>query len=1037
MKLFSKAVSCRLLADPKGPAAQRFQHYEAFLYHNHRALRLLAELELLDRGAGLATLAAIRRRTKELLEEVQGLLTALIALADHRYAELLPVLEKVASDLAPLTESRRSAVEGPLALAFPDLGSRHTDLAGAKAVNLARIKNELGLPAPDGFVVTAAGFDLFLRENHLLEPIEEMLAGYDPDEEACDTACRRLQDRIREAPLPEALAAAIDREYRSLAARRRSPTQVAVRSSAIGEDTEASFAGQYTSVLPVAPAEIFSAYKTVLSSKYTPRAITYRLRYGLTDAETPMAVAVVVMIAPRASGVLYTQDPSQPSAGEARVDAALGLGEQVVGGTASPDVFRVERDSLRIVQRHIQPKEGDPDPKTPRPAVAEEALAALVESGLKMEAHFGAPQDIEWAEDENGGLYFLQTRPLAMAPDGGNTSEADLSGLRLLISAGQTASPGRVSGKAVLAAAELTPAEAEEAILIARTAAPELAPFMGRVRGLITDLGGVASHLASVAREFNVPALMDTRQATALISNGQEVTLLADAGQVYLGLVPELSRTLPRRRPEDDRGPIGRHLRRLLDRISPLNLTDPAAPEFSPSGCRTLHDLIRFAHEKAMAEMFNLSKLADASVVSRKMSANIPLSLYFIDLGGGLAPELTSCDDIRSEHIRSRPMAALWRGLTHPGISWSGTVDLSARNFMALMAGSIGPENAAPPAVDSYALVSRDYLNLSVKFGYHYSNIETRCADDPNANSITLQFAGGAGTAAGKALRIAFLTGVLERLGFEVAVHGASFQASLKGAEAATIEEALDQTGRLLGCSRLLDLAIPNQAEAKALVELFFKEDYDFLGRSEARLPGFYASMGEWSQTEMEEGTVILQDGSSMSGTVSCTLHGALEKVLGGRYRSFLENRHARHYYPVAVMRESRCTDGRIQVEVRISAGCIDLAAGLAFGLANVGNSLVLAADASAGELQLLQFVNNTRGFLERTKISIPMDRWMTLAVRVKGNEINGFLDGRPSLKFTASQPVAGHVGLWCKGDTTAWFRNLEMEGGGDHAEKR
>ncbi len=1027
MKLFSKAVSCRLLADPKGPAAQRFQHYEAFLYHNHRALRLLAELELLDRGAGLATLAAIRRRTKELLEEVQGLLTALIALADHRYAELLPVLEKVASDLAPLTESRRSAVEGPLALAFPDLGSRHTDLAGAKAVNLARIKNELGLPAPDGFVVTAAGFDLFLRENHLLEPIEEMLAGYDPDEEACDTACRRLQDRIREAPLPEALAAAIDREYRSLAARRRSPTQVAVRSSAIGEDTEASFAGQYTSVLPVAPAEIFSAYKTVLSSKYTPRAITYRLRYGLTDAETPMAVAVVVMIAPRASGVLYTQDPSQPSAGEARVDAALGLGEQVVGGTASPDVFRVERDSLRIVQRHIQPKEGDPDPKTPRPAVAEEALAALVESGLKMEAHFGAPQDIEWAEDENGGLYFLQTRPLAMAPDGGNTSEADLSGLRLLISAGQTASPGRVSGKAVLAAAELTPAEAEEAILIARTAAPELAPFMGRVRGLITDLGGVASHLASVAREFNVPALMDTRQATA---SGRRRPGLPGPGS---GTLAQAAGPQPRRRPRADRTAPAAAARSDL----PVEPDRSLRPGVLPERCRTLHDLIRFAHEKAMAEMFNLSKLADASVVSRKMSANIPLSLYFIDLGGGLAPELTSCDDIRSEHIRSRPMAALWRGLTHPGISWSGTVDLSARNFMALMAGSIGPENAAPPAVDSYALVSRDYLNLSVKFGYHYSNIETRCADDPNANSITLQFAGGAGTAAGKALRIAFLTGVLERLGFEVAVHGASFQASLKGAEAATIEEALDQTGRLLGCSRLLDLAIPNQAEAKALVELFFKEDYDFLGRSEARLPGFYASMGEWSQTEMEEGTVILQDGSSMSGTVSCTLHGALEKVLGGRYRSFLENRHARHYYPVAVMRESRCTDGRIQVEVRISAGCIDLAAGLAFGLANVGNSLVLAADASAGELQLLQFVNNTRGFLERTKISIPMDRWMTLAVRVKGNEINGFLDGRPSLKFTASQPVAGHVGLWCKGDTTAWFRNLEMEGGGDHAEKR
>ncbi len=1029
MKLFSKPDSCPLLADPKGPAAQRFLHYEAFLDHNHRALRLLAELELLDRGAGLATLASIRRRTKELLEEVRGLLSALSALADHRYTELLQVLEKVAADLAPLTGGRRSGIDGPLTVAFPDLGIRHTALAGAKAVNLARIKNELGLPAPDGFVVTTAGFDLFLRENHLVGPIEEMLAAFDPDEEASAQACRRIRDRIQETPLPEVLAAAIDREYRALAARRGSSPQLAVRSSAVGEDTEASFAGQYTSVLPVEADRIASAYKTVLASKYTPRAITYRLRYGLTDADTPMAVAVVIMIAPRASGVLYTQDPSLPSAGQARVDAARGLGEQVVGGAASPDVFRIERDSLRIAQRRIQPKGEDPGSKAPRPAVPEEALAGLVASGLKLEAHFGAPQDIEWAEDESGELFFLQSRPLGVGAGAEKTPPPDLSGLTLLISGGQTASPGRVSGQALLADAGLKPAAAEGSILIARTAAPDLAPLMGRVRGLITDLGGVASHLASVAREFNVPALMDTREATLRIASGQEVTLLADEGQVYQGLVPELARNLPRRDPGDERGPIGRHLRQLLDRISPLNLTDPKAPEFAPSGCRTLHDLIRFAHEKAMAEMFNLSALADASVVSRKMSANIPLSLYFIDLGGGLAPELTSCDEILPGHIRSRPMAALWRGLAHPGITWSGAVDLSARNFMALMAGSIGPENAVPPAVDSYALVSRDYLNLSVRFGYHYSNIEARCAEDPNANSAVLQFAGGAGTAAGKALRIAFLTEVLERLGFEVEVRGDTLQAALKAVEATAMEKALDQTGRLLGCSRLLDLAIPNRAEAKALVALFFKEDYDFLGRSETRLPGFYASAGEWSQAEVDGRMVIVQDGSSMSGTASCTLHGALEKVLGGRYRSFLENRHARHYYPVAVKRESRCGDGRIQVEVRITAGCIDLAAGLAFGLANVGNSLVLAADASAGELQLLEFTNNTRRFRERETIDIPMDRWLTLAVSVTGGEITGFLDGRPCLRCTAPQPVAGHVGLWCKGDTTAYFRNLEIHG--------
>ncbi len=139
-----------------------------------------------------------------------------------------------------------------------------------------------------------------------------------------------------------------------------------------------------------------------------------------------------------------------------------------------------------------------------------------------------------------------------------------------------------------------------------------------------------------------------------------------------------------------------------------------------------------------MVEMFNLSRLADQSVVSRKMSANIPLSLYFIDLGGSLAPGLTTCDEILAEHLRSRPMIALWRGFTHPGVTWSGDVGISAGNLLALMAGSMGPANAGPPKIDSYALVSQDYLNLSVKFGYHYANLEALCSDDLNANTLTL-----------------------------------------------------------------------------------------------------------------------------------------------------------------------------------------------------------------------------------------------------------------------------------------------------------
>jgi len=1027
MPLFSKHDSCRLLANQDGPASRRFRHYDAFLEHNHRALRILAELEMLDRGAGLATLAFIQRRGTELLVQVKGLVESLNELSGRRYEEILSVFDTVAGELDALIQRKRPVIDGPLTLSFAELGAKDVPLAGTKAANLAQITNVLGLSAPDGFVVTTAGFDLFLRENGLLEPVEEMLADFDPDAADKGEACRLIREKILAAPLPGVLEEAMQGEFLALSGRLGRKPRMAVRSSAVGEDTAASFAGQYTSVLPVEEKDLPTAYRTVLASKYTPRAILYRLRYGLSDAATPMAVAAVDVVDARAGGVLYTVDPSIPTAGQARIDAALGLGGQVVEGGASPDVYRVDRDALSIARRSIQPKGDDPENMTP--ALADSSVVDLVRSGLRLEAHFGAPQDIEWAEDAHGRIVFLQSRPLGITWVDKPTAALKTDGMELILSGGQTASPGRASGKAVLVSAELQPDQVENAILVARTAAPDLAPYMSRVRGLITDLGGVASHLASVAREFHVPALMDTREATTKITTGQEITLLAEDGEVYRGIIPGLARKLPRRDEEEDRGPIGRHLRELLERISPLNLTDPESPDFTPAGCRTLHDLIRFAHEKAMEEMFNISRLTGESLVSRSMSANIPLAMHFIDLGGGLAEGLRTCDEIRPEHIRSKPMVALWRGLTHPGVTWAGNVDISGRNFMALMSGSMGPGGAAPLQTKSYALVSAEYLNLSVKFGYHYSNLDALCSDEPDANIITLQFAGGAGSSSGKALRIEFLSNVLDRLGYEVEISGDMLQATLRGLDCPAMEDVLDQTGRLLGCSRLLDLAIPNQTEVQTLTEMFFKQEYDFLDRSEKRLPGFYASFGQWSRAEMDGLDVIVQDGAHMGQTVTCALHFAASSVLGERYRKFLEKRHARHYYPVAVKRDSRHEDGRIRVDVRIEAGCVDLAAGLAFGLVNVGNCLVLAADAAAGELQLLEFVNNTRQFLARVAMKMPVGSWFGLEVTVKREEITArVVDGR-SLRFTAPRPVAGYVGLWAKGDTTAFFRNLEMAG--------
>jgi pyruvate,water dikinase len=136
-----------------------------------------------------------------------------------------------------------------------------------------------------------------------------------------------------------------------------------------------------------------------------------------------------------------------------------------------------------------------------------------------------------------------------------------------------------------------------------------------------------------------------------------------------------------------------------------------------------------------MKSMFALCDDAgdEANVV--RLKAGIPLVLYCVDLGGGLKENLTTCDEVAASHVESIPMRALWKGLTHPGVSWAGGGALSARNMLSLMASSTTAADA--PGGDSYAVISRDYVNLSAKFGYHYANIDALCGQEPGQNYVT------------------------------------------------------------------------------------------------------------------------------------------------------------------------------------------------------------------------------------------------------------------------------------------------------------
>lgn len=1038
---FSRKKTCDFVADPDGRVAKKYQKYREFLEYNRETLTILAELEQLYYGSRI-NLQTVRSKVDGLLQSLGQLVKSLNDLGEGRYQELEKACDRVAQDVALSFEAGPICLIGDVVLPLEALRPETMQEAGGKATNLATIHRFLKLPIPPGFAITSYAFERFLEENKLAVPIELILSSLKPDDLAdLEAQSTIIQETIKRVPVPDFLAKRILAAYEELEAKTQKNVRIAMRSSAVGEDTEASFAGQHLTVLNVTKEDLLDAYKAVVASKYSPRAILYRLNFGLDDRETPMCVAGIAMIDSQVSGVMYTVDPTYPGSGLLKISAIWGLGEHLVSGEASPDEFYVEKKTGRLVRESIGLKKEKlvnlprggvalvkvPEPEQSRPTLTPEQIHTLATYGLKLESYFQTPQDVEWAIDPAGRLYILQTRPLGVVKAQSEvlSSPVDTSHYPVLLSQGKMASPGIAVGQVVLAGQRPTSLP-DNAILVARTASPDYAALMSQLKGLITDVGSITSHLASVAREFGVPAIVNAKEATATLSAGQEITMVAETTTVYAGIVPELAE---RRRPAKKHlfnSPVHQRLRAILDKISPLNLTDPNAPEFRPAGCQTVHDIIRYAHEKAMQEMFGLTKIGTQAVNVVKMKTNIPLVLYLIDLGGGLRQGLTTCDTVTPDDLESVPMKALWRGFSYPGITWKGVVPLDMRNLLTLMAEGAMRTEQDLPGGDSFALLARDYLNLSAKFGYHFANLDTFVGDEAEQNYINLQFAGGVGSFVGRSLRLTFLGEVLHRLGFTLKVTGDLLEASISGLERQALESTLDQVGRLLASSRLLDMAITGEADVPPMVEAFFQGQYDFLQQSEAiHLPGFYTHTGNWRLAKEDGMTIVIQDGSHYLGRFSASLATMLTTMLGETYLELLDNIGAYFYFPLAIAKESYFAKGNLQVRVRPISGRIDQAGGLAFGIRNVGNYFVFRVNTLEEDVVLFEFEDNKRVKRASAPAKLAPGQWYDLRVDFADNRCQCWLAGELRLDYTANRPLDGYVGLWSKADAVTHFTGL------------
>jgi len=823
-------------APPQDAAAARslFQtRYHALrllLAANTKALELMATMECTANGADIYGMPFVRSHCTALGVSVFQMVRHLDTLAPEKYAQLFERLQDIQRQIDEELATGRQSSQASLVVPLGEVDRESVDFVGAKMANLGEVANAVGMAVPDGFVITSGAWERLIADNDLQPEIDRLRQAQRPERfDELFALSSRLQQLIMSAEIPEELAAAIDAACLRLADSSGAGT-FALRSSALGEDTAgASFAGQYQSLLNVRREHVLESYLEVAASKYTPQAMSYRLQRGLRDDDVAMSVGCLQMVEARSGGVAYTGNPGDHSDCNVYISSAWGLPKAIVDGRFASDLFVVAREApRRVIDRTVgnkitqfvtDPVEGVQRGEVPaelreEPSLSDDEALRIADHALRLEGHFGTPVDVEWAMTSGNEIIILQCRPLAQA-DSVESRSAPADAPEALIRGGVTASPGTGAGPVHWVRQDSQALSCPEgAVLALEQPLPRWAALLGRVTAVVAEEGGVAGHLATVSRELGVPALLGAGRLTAL-EEGAEVTVDAVGRAVYPGRIESLlADSVEPRRPMEG-SPVHEALRRALQHIAPLNLIDPDGVDFRPANCQTLHDITRFCHEQAVREIFAFgTDNPFPEYASKQLHHNVPMQWWVLDLGEGFKHPVTG-RYVHLDEIACGAMLALWDGMV--AVPWDGPPAVSGRGLASILfEATTNPALATPfkkPYADrNYFIISKHFLNLQSRFGFHFTNVEALAGSRPEENYLSFSFKGGAADLERKVARARFIGDLLADVGFQVQITEDVVNARRTGLESADVEQGLRVVGYLLMHTRQLDMVMNDPA---------------------------------------------------------------------------------------------------------------------------------------------------------------------------------------------------------------------------------
>lgn len=819
-----------------------FVRFQEILALNNRILELIAGANDTLGGDYVFDRHYIDTSCQQIMELTLTLTHNLDAMGPGKYQDLHKAFRRIKSDIDRDLAGRPHCPIVDFVLPYREIGRDAAETVGGKNASLAELRNFLDLRVPSGFAVTASSYHAFMEQNGLREQIDGLLTAWRQDRLSLAATSAAIRKAILASPLPAVVEKAIRGAVSRLREGGDKPLFLAVRSSGWGEDGERSFAGQFHTALQVPEERVGHAYREVVASAFRENALAYRREIGFDEEEFVMAVGCQRMVDAVASGVVYTLDPGNEQAGAMMIGATWGLGAPLVAGRAGADRFLIDRrPPYAILAVELVRKEAALIPAGERGAVmmaveeerqtgsslTDGQIRQLAEVGKLIENYFRKPQDIEFAFDQEGELIILQARPLgvrtATVPRAAELSRLLARFPVLLRNQGAVAQKGIASGPVYLLRDEARLDDcAAGVVLVARFASPLLARVIARVGAIITDIGSTTGHLATIAREFRVPCIVNTGNATALLADGQEVTVDAEENIVYQGRVEEL-RLYGLTEDFIEETAEYRLLRRVLKHIAPLNLLDPSAGNFSPAACRTLHDIVRFVHEKAVEELIERNYLHPRhdAVATVRLRWKIPLDLVLIDVGNGLRSGGRN-DLVGPEAIVSLPMKFLLKGLAYPRAWDSEPLSVDLGSFMASLTRTISPELSSPRQVGmNLAVISENYANVSLRLGYHFTMIDSYVSENINDNYAYFRFFGGVTDATRRARRVRLLGEILGRHDFRIEVRGDLVVARVKKIDQNGMARRLLLLGQLVGFTRQLDVRLMTDRHIDAYIETF------------------------------------------------------------------------------------------------------------------------------------------------------------------------------------------------------------------------